>query len=126
MRRSIRKRWSSFGFASWSGPTKNYFMFLQLRAGGTHLATTRLAIPGWISSGRIGNSVAGRGSFSRPNCFRVSRHGARIRFTTVNPRSLGFHEFRRPKGRVLIKPRPFQGFGVTVEEGLQGALIDPA
>src|SRR6266540_4350805 len=97
-----------------------------MRAGATRLATMRLAIRGWISSGRTGNSVAGRGSFNRLNPCRVLRHGARLRFSTVNPHSLGFHEFRNPKGGVLIKHWPFQALGVSVEKRLQGSFIDPA
>src|SRR6266436_6756913 len=44
----------------------------------------------------------------------------------LTPRSLGFHKLRYPKGGVLIKGRPFQGLGMSVEKGLQGSFIDPA
>src|SRR3984957_11621145 len=104
---------------------KSSFRFLLPRAGATRLAITRLAIPGWISSGRTGNSAAGRGSFSRLHLFRVLRHGAGLHFSTVDSHSLGLHKLRYPKGGVSIKHGPFQNLRLSVEEGLQGSFVDP-
>ena len=87
------------------------------------LAITRLVIPGWIRSGRVGNSAAGCGSCSRLLPFRALRNGASLRFT-LSLSSLRFHELRNPKCRVFIKRRPVQVFGVAVEEGLQRCFVD--
>src|SRR5579862_5992092 len=87
------------------------------------LAITRLVIPGWISSGRVGNSATGRGSYSRLVAFRALRNGASLRFT-MSPSSLRFHKLRNPKCGVLIKGWPIQVFRVAVEEGLQRCFID--
>jgi hypothetical protein len=111
-------------FLEWTDESS--FRFLLLRAGATRLATTRLAIPGWISSGRTGNSAAERGSFSRLHVFRVLRRGASLRSSTVDSHFLRFHKLRYPKCGVLIKRGPFQNLGLSVKEGLQGSFIDPA
>ena len=102
-----------------SGPTKDYFTFLlAVVAGGTRLATTRRArSPDGSDPGVLETVSPERGSFNRPHLFRVLRHGASLPFSTVEPRSLGLHELRHPKGCVLIKHLAiFKVSRVTVKE----------